>query len=116
MADQHTIEDWLRGVTYRPGWSFRSGGLADGSQYVIVLATGPDVCDPGKRFVAGPLFRVPEDIPTRTQFLDWLVDSCIPGVEEHERWEWFRIDGRRHRNPHAPGMPAFAVDFSDVDT
>jgi hypothetical protein len=111
MNDEATISAWLSGVTYRPGWEIRPGGYCDGSQWVIVWATERDVCKPGEDFQTGPLFRVPEEVTTRAAFLDWLMDVAIPGVEQHERWEWFRVDGKHHRDPHAAGMPAFATKF-----
>jgi hypothetical protein len=105
------VEEWLRGVTYRPGWSVQYAGSVDNNEYVTVRAAAPDVCVPGATFTTAPLFRVPDEIVTRTQLLDWVIDTCIPGVEAHERYEWFRIDGQHWRDPHAPGMPAFAVDL-----
>src|SRR4029077_16367895 len=111
MLDEPTIVAWLHGVTYKPGWEIRSGGFSGGHQYVIVWATEADVCKPGEAFHTGPLCQVPDEITTRTQFLDWLMDVAIPGVETHERWEWLRVDGKHHRDPPAPGMPAFAHDF-----
>jgi hypothetical protein len=107
------VEAWLDGVTYRPGWKISCGGFVDGRQWIIIHATGPDVCEPGKLFKTGPLFKVPEDI-TKEQFYDWIIDECIPGIEQHERYEWFRINGHHHRNPHAPGMPAFAIKFDET--
>lgn len=111
--NEDTVKEWLTGITYRPGWEIRTGGLHGDDQYVIVWATAPDVCEPGKAFQTGPLFRMPVDITSREQFCDWLMDVCIPGVEQHERYEWFRVDGKHHRDPHAPGMPAFAVNFEE---
>lgn len=110
--EHDTIEQWLEGITYRPGWSVRyAGELSGGRRYVTVYATEPDVCNPGETFTTSPLFLVPENI-TQRQFYDWLLDVCIPGIEAHERYEWFRIHGQHWRDPHAPGMPAFATEFS----
>ena len=107
---------WLNGVTYRPGWGVRFGlRLDDGRAYVVIEASEPDVCNPGGTFTTAPLFRVPDGI-TQSDFYDWLIDVCIPGVEQHERWEWFRIDGKHWRDPHAPGMPAFTTDFTEYST
>lgn len=105
------IKEWLKGVTYRPGWSVEyAGKLFDGRSYITVSATEPNVCDPSQSFHTMPLFQIPEGI-TREAFLDWVLDVCIPGVEMHERYEWFRVNGQKWRDPHAPGMPAFATDF-----
>jgi len=106
----NVIEQWLQGVTYRPGWSFEYAKWS-GEHCIVVNASEPDVCNPGETFETSPLFRVPDDL-TREQFLDWVIDTCIPGVETHERYEWFQIDGEHWRDPHAPGMPAFATKFS----
>jgi hypothetical protein len=100
--------DWLCGVTYKPGWAIRHAGVFGGDEYIVVEATGPDSNDPGGRFSASPLFKVPDGV-SREQFYDWIVDDCIPGVECHERWEWFRVGGVKWRDPHASSMPAFAT-------
>jgi hypothetical protein len=107
------IKGWLKDVTYRPGWSVNFAGQLRGDLYITVDATEPNVCNPGEEFHTSPLFRVPAEVLTREAFLDWVIDSCIPGVETHERYEWFRIGGRHWRDPHAPGMTAFATDFGE---
>lgn len=104
-------QEWLAGVTYRPGWSVKPAGELNGHEYIVVTATEPDVCDPGQEFRTSPLFAIPEHVTTREAFLDWVLDVCIPGVEQHERFEWFRVNGVKWRDPHAPGMPAFATNF-----
>lgn len=104
-------DEWLQGVTYKPGWAIEYADPWRGEDYIIVRATEPDVCNPGKVFHTSPSFRVPDEVVTRQQFLDWVIDTCIPGVEAHERYEWFRVGGQHWRDPHAPGMSAFAVDF-----
>jgi hypothetical protein len=109
VPDAPTIAAWLHGVTYRPGWLIHPGVGTD----VIIWATGTDACNPDGTFEAGPIFPVPERITSREQFLDWLMDECIPGIEQHERMEWFRVDGEKHRDPHAPGLPAFAHDLGE---
>ncbi len=106
------IKMWLEDVTYRPGWSVDFAGHLRQGSYITVQATEPNVCNPGEPFRTSPLFRVPDEVVTQEQFLDWVIDTCIPGVETHERYEWFRIAGRHWRDPHAPGMPAFATEFS----
>lgn len=110
MADTATIGDWLQGLTYKPGWEVRDAGRADGHHYITVRATEPDTNNPAGQFSTSPLFRIPEGV-TQEQFYDWILDVCIPGIETHERWEWLRINGQKWRDPHAPGMPAFATDF-----
>lgn len=110
-VESPTIQDWLRGVTYKPGWTIEFAGQHEGNAYIVVRATEPDVCNPGEIFTTAPLFKVPENI-TREQFYDWIIDVCIPGVETHERWEWLRINGGHWRDPHAPGRPAFATDLA----
>jgi hypothetical protein len=79
--------------------------------YLSIHATEPDTNNPEhSRFSATPLFQVPDTIETPEQFYDWILDVCIPGVDTHERWEWFRVGGKPWRDVHAPGMPAFSVD------
>ena len=112
MADREAeIQEWLRPITLKPGWRVEYAGSLPQGHYITVWATEPDVCNPGEVFTTAPLFRVSEEITTSAQFYDWLIDVCIPGVETHERWEWFRVNGEKWRDPHAPGMPAFATDF-----
>lgn len=108
LDTESCIRQWLEGVTYKPGWSVEYAGEFRGAHYINVHATEPNVCKPGEVFRTAPLFRVPEP---REQFLNWVLETCIPGVEAHERYEWFRINGQHWRNPHAPGMPAFATEF-----
>jgi len=107
-----TVQDWLQGVTHRPGWTIASAGEVDGGAFITILVTEPDTNNPaGGEFQICPLWRVPDEVHTRDQFYDWILDICIPGIDTHERWEWFRVGGEKWRDPHAQGMPAFAVDF-----
>jgi hypothetical protein len=105
------IKEWLADLTYRPGWSVSYAGELQQGHYITVDATAPDVCNPGEVFCTSPLFLVPQGI-TREKFYDWVIDTCIPGVETHERYENFRVAGKCWRDPHAPGMPAFATEFA----
>jgi hypothetical protein len=107
---ESTLNGWLKGVTHRPDWVIKYAGNVDGDHYVTVRATEVDTVTGGV-FVTSPLFRVPAEMCTAAQFYDWLLDVCIPGIDTHERWEWFRVGGVKWRDPHAPGMPAFATDF-----
>jgi hypothetical protein len=111
------ITDWLVGVTYKPGWEFSyAGTLTDGRVWITILATDRDTNNPQHGlFEALPLFEVTPDIDTREKFMDWLLDVCIPGIETHERWEWFRDDGKPWRNVHAPDMSAFATSREEFD-
>jgi hypothetical protein len=119
MVNEALIRTWLKDVTYKPGWSVDYMGNVDGTDYISVHAAVPDVCIPGGTFHTSPLFAVPvtfavfpDDTPlTVDQFFDWILDTCIPGVEQHERYEWFKVGGHHWRDPHAVGMPAFATDF-----
>jgi len=110
MINETTLREWLRPVTYRPGWEIRSYRLSRGL-CIIIKAIGEDTNDPQKQFSASPLYYVPDEIFTPDQLYDWILDVCIPGIDTHERWEWFRVDGQKWRDPHAPHMPAFAVNF-----
>lgn len=105
------IKQWLEDVTYRPGWSVTFAGVLRGQVWINVNLTEPNVCDPGTDFQTSPEFPVSDTVETRREFLDWVLDVCIPGVEIHERYEWFRVNGKHWRDPHALGMPAFATDF-----
>jgi hypothetical protein len=109
--NQETLKEWLAPVTHRPGWQIEAAGHVDGTDYITILAVGQDTNDPTKWFRTSPLFRVPKDIDTPTQLYNWILDVCIPGIDTHERLEWFKVDGQKWRDVHAPGMPAFATDF-----
>lgn len=111
MPSEAEIREWLKDVTYRPNWEVNYAGGFVNNKYVTINASEPDVRDPSIPFQTSPLFLVPEDV-SRDEFYDWILDFCIPGVEQHERYENFRINGKPHRDPHAPGMPAFATDFN----
>ena len=114
MTDRaDTITSWLTGVTHRPGWAISYAGPShDGRQWVSILACDRDTNNPEHgEFSAMPLFQVTDDIDTREKFLDWLLDVCIPGIDTHERMEWFRVNGKPWRDVHAPGRPAFQVSF-----
>jgi hypothetical protein len=112
MIDESVIKIWLKEVTYlRSGWSFDFAKRKDGL-HVLVNATEPDVCNPGEEFTISPGFRVPDEIATRQQFFDWILDTCIAGIQTHERYEAFRVAGRHWRDPHAAMMPAFATSFT----
>ena len=112
--DEATLIEWLKPLSHRPGWEIKPAGRAIGGLYIVITASGQDSNnpnDPTKRFTAGPVFAVPSTIKDAGQLYDWILDECIPGIETHERWEWFRVNGKKWRDPHAVNMPAFATDF-----
>jgi hypothetical protein len=110
MIDEAVIVEWLSRLSYRPDWKISYAGRLEHGQYIVILATGQDSHELDGTFRAMPLFKIPVGI-TCEEFYDWILDTCIPGVDTHERWEWFRVDGQKWRDPHAPGMPAYATDF-----
>ena len=91
----------LRGVTYRPGWSF----LLDDDPYeglvLWIRAKVENSYRPEEpwdlaiaTFVPLPVLHTPQD------FLDWLLWRCLR-IESHECREWLRVHGKPISDPHA---------------
>jgi hypothetical protein len=53
-------------------------------------------------FPVGGRVRVPRIADDREdRFWTWLHDVAIPDLERHEISEWFKVDGKLWRDPHA---------------
>lgn len=96
------LTDQVARLSYRPGWTFSV--TADTDLAVVTLVTAmvtEDVERPGERTrvfdeqdVTGLAIRGQEAT------LDWLLQRCIGGIENHERCEFLRRDGVPIVEPH----------------
>lgn len=49
-------------------------------------------------------FFVPPEL-TEDGFWNWMRDTVIGYIENHEADEWFKVDGVQFRPPHGPNQP-----------
>jgi hypothetical protein len=123
------IQETLRRFRYKPGWQFgmcrREGGpvvraefMAENSRHPSpyprykeprMVAEGPllierdDLIPISGEFPAPPPITDAED---DVKFFDWLHE-VVGFMEDHERDEWFRVDGILRCDPHAPIVRSF---------
>jgi hypothetical protein len=108
-------EQWLREISYRPGWRFeiRTGSYtSNGASLVwpgtnlLITARVPDSNDPD-----GPLVLFTHTFPLTSEHLhdrDTFLQAvlvCVMKIEMHEAMEYLRFGGVRVKNPHPePGL------------
>lgn len=94
------ITDWVRGISYKPGWTFQH---LHHSTEGDVLRITTDVADSTHPDTAVTL-RIDTFIPpcaNHDSFMTWL-HYRLCRIETHEVSEWLRYRGARWREPHAP--------------
>lgn len=91
----------LPAVTYRPGWEFR-WSCANGLLFLHCIVGEPDAkgwdAVTGERRGSGDWMWVTE-LPLNPK---WLLGK-IAQMENHERREWFKVDGHPPCWPHRTG-------------
>jgi hypothetical protein len=105
------VEDWLKSVKYKLGWTFRVVYTATGwlaSEQVVAIAITMQVPhrDTGEIIPVVLHRAVPHHILESFDshgFFRWLR-HCIHELETHEADEFLIIDGKRMFDPHAPSM------------
>lgn len=97
---------WLKEISYRPGWSFRleepwGSNASMGGAVLYVDAHVPDTKPPHDQIFISHSFLLPPPglLDQRESFIDWVL-QCCDLVDRHERYEFFKVNGERWRNPH----------------
>lgn len=94
------VEEWLEGVTYKPGWTL---DVESGPKHtVLVVREATSDSRGGQPLVVTHRFQLPSRavVGDRHSFVGWLR-HVIGKVELHERDEWLLVDHRRLFDPHA---------------
>ena len=112
-ASFEEVEDWLVGVTYKPGVTFTAEHSAPAATVVVRFAADDvrrtEFTPDGPKLDTIMLthrLTLParSTVYDRRSFLQWLRHS-LGTIELHERDEWFLVDGRRMYDPHEhPGL------------
>lgn len=107
------IDEFVAGISYKPGWSFRvawppPGDRMLGSQALLVAnAYLPDVHNPDKSTLITTTKPLPEymirDRGDWRKMLAFEIHELIASLEGHERLEWLRFDGEWIWHPHPGG-------------
>lgn len=118
------LEGLLNHLTYRPGYTFRLARMDRGQDSqgltLDITVTTPDSYDQDKTISVHHYMPVPPAAYNRRSWKWWLFKQ-ISEVEQHERMEFFRIDGKPVYPPaHGPGNdPYLILDYGtaeDADT
>lgn len=99
----YKFERFLQRVSYKPKWAFQ---LIESYDYgILALVARLPVTN---SYPPYDLTVLQSPYPFPHYWLDderqykYIVDSCIRNAEDHERREWFKIDGILVDDPHAP--------------
>jgi hypothetical protein len=110
MKEMRQVAPWpepladmvARGVTYRPGWTFRLSDMdrGQGSKGLTLVITVETVnsYEPHEPMRVAHLMLVPPAAYDARSWQRWLFDQCLL-VDRHEGCEFFEIDGTK---PYAP--------------
>jgi hypothetical protein len=106
--------DLLRGLTYKPGWSFYyiddydRGQGSVGATLLIQVST-LDTYHPENKITVNHLMPIPPASYDKRSWRRWLFEQILL-VERHESCEWFNVDGLRPYSPsHGPGNDPYLV-------
>jgi hypothetical protein len=99
------VRSVLAQVTYRPGWEFRIAEDPYEGLAVWVVAPVENSYQPGTTTDLGIETFVPlASLAGPEQFLEWLLARLVR-LETHEAMEWFKVNGKPFRDPHAARTP-----------
>lgn len=96
-TDRHPIEDILRRVTYRPGWTFR---VLEG-RTLLIDARVIDTDDHSRNILVTFTVGLPDPrlMAATIDWQRWLFEQ-LREVEDHERAEFFKVNGQKVYDPH----------------
>ena len=99
-ASVDEVLGWLRGITYKDGWSFTPEPGPDVT-ILVVRAVEPDSRGSDQTLTVTHRFPLPARtvVGDRGAFVGFLR-HVIGRVELHERDEWLLVDKRRMFDPH----------------
>lgn len=116
------LQDLLGRLTYREGWKFdlrRDHYRGQGSRgtTLIITVTAPNSVHPEDTIQVNHYMLVPPASYNERSWRWWLFQQ-IELVEQHERMEFFQLDGKAVYPPaHGPGNdPYLILDYgTDID-
>lgn len=114
------LEDLLLRLAYRQGYQFRLShkDRGQGSQglTLVITVTTPDSYDQDRVISVAHYMPVPPAAFNERSWRWWLFQQ-IGLVEQHERMEFFRIDGKPAYPPaHSPGNdPYLILDYGTIE-
>lgn len=116
------LQDLLNRLTYREGWKFdlrRDYYRGQGSRgtTLIITVTAPNSVRPDETTTVNHYMLVPPASYNERSWRWWLFEQ-IGLVEQHERMEFFQLDGKAVYPPaHGPGNdPYLILDYgTDID-
>lgn len=104
----HALDDFLRRLIYRPGWriwlenGYDRGQGSEGLTLIVETFT-LDSYDATQQIRVHHLFPVPPAAYNERSWRNWVFEQ-LGLVDDHERAEFFVVDGERPFAPlHAPG-------------
>lgn len=84
---------------------------------LIIQRYGPDTYHPERKIRVDHYFAVPPATYNERSWRWWLFNYCIRDVEDHERMENFKVDGKVVYPPaHGPGNNPYLVLEYGTDT
>lgn len=101
-------------LTYREGWTFvlhrdLHRGQGSAGTTLIIAVTTPDSYHPEHTITVNHYMIVPPASYNERSWRKWLFDQ-IGLVEQHERMEFFQIDGQPVYPPaHGPGNDPYLI-------
>lgn len=107
------LADLVSKLKYRPGWAFKLAHMDRGQGSkgltLTITVTAPDSYDQDKTIRVAHYMTVPPAAFNERSWKWWLFQQ-IGWVEQHERMEFFRIDGKPVYPPaHGPGNDPYLI-------
>lgn len=100
MLHAQDICNCLNSITYKPGWQFDLAIPAKSKGYIIqAIATVQDVDDLSVSFPISCEHL--GEFESEQEIVD-LVGKLILQIEKHEFKEWFKVKGKRVKEPKHP--------------
>ena len=110
----YPLVDLLRGVQYRPDWTFAyfpnyDRGQGSVGDTLIIRVTTEDSNHPENKITVNHVFIVPAAAYDTRAWQRWLFEQILL-VEKHEAMEWFKVDGGKPYAPnHGPGRDPYVI-------
>jgi hypothetical protein len=119
----HALAALLDRFDYSPpgrAWDFwltdKDRGQGSAGLTLVINITGPDTFHPEKTISVNHYMLVPPAAYDERSWTRWLFDQ-VGLVEQHERMEFFKVDGRPAMPPaHGPGNDPYLVLQYGTDT
>lgn len=115
-VDEHAgyaqlFQSWLDEITYKPNWQFHIGmhGIAgDGSGFLTIAANVMDSETMTPTVIYHGFYLPPvEVISDHDMFIEYVF-QLVRSIELHEAMEFFKVNGKRHKDPHpSSGMTLY---------